>query len=137
MVQPAANPGDAPGGTVTLTFPAQTVHVALARTVTATMAARADLPLDQLEDARLAVDEAVSQLIADAQPGSDVRCAFDVSGTTLVITVSASSRSGRPLSHDTFSWTVLTALADVVESHPGTDQVAVRLTISRAVPVDA
>lgn len=141
MVPSADIPSDPPSdnldGTVTLTFPADTVHVALARTVTATMAARADLPLDQLEDARLAVDEAVSQLIADAKPGTDVRCAFDVSGTTLVITVSASSRSGRPLAHDTFSWTVLTALADVVESRPGDDQVAVRLTISRVVPVDA
>jgi hypothetical protein len=51
--------------TVTLTFAARTNNASLARTVAATMSARADLPLDQLEDVRLAVDEAVTQSILD------------------------------------------------------------------------
>ncbi len=54
------------GDRVSLIFRAATRNAALARTVAAAMAARADLPLDQLEDVRLAVDEAVSQLILDA-----------------------------------------------------------------------
>ena len=38
------------------------------------VAARADLPLDQLEDARLAVDEALTVLIEGAASGSTVTC---------------------------------------------------------------
>ena len=60
--------------TVTVSFSADTRNVALARTVAAAVAARADFPLDRLEDLRLAVDEAVTQVIACAS--SDVTCIF-------------------------------------------------------------
>ena len=41
---------------VTVSFPAQTQYVSLARTMAAAMAVRADLPIDQLEDLRLQLD---------------------------------------------------------------------------------
>jgi hypothetical protein len=55
--------------TVTLSFGAQTENVALARTLAATMSARAELPPDQIEDVRLAVDEVVRHVIAAASSG--------------------------------------------------------------------
>ena len=60
---------------VSLTFPAETENIAIARTTAAAMAARCDLTIDQVEDVRLAVDEAVSQLILVA-PGSQITCEF-------------------------------------------------------------
>lgn len=123
--------------TVTLTIPADTANVALARTVAAAMSARVDLPIDQLEDVRLAVDEAVSQVIADATPGSDVTCAFTVDGTELGIVVSGDSATGSVPATDTFSWTVLRALVDTVEARVDDGIVRITLHITRAVPVEA
>lgn len=123
-------------GTVTLTFPADTQNVSLARTVTAAMAVRADLPLDQLEDARLAVDEAVSQVIADAPPGSRVTCEFTVHDNDLDVVVRAPSTSGGVPPTGTFSWMVLTALVDSVTAAVDDGVVELRLHVTRSVAVD-
>jgi serine/threonine-protein kinase RsbW len=120
---------------VTLTFSAHTRNAALARTVAAAMAARADLPLDQLEDVRLAVDEAVSQLILDAPELCDIACDFAVDGPRLRVRVSAPSRSGQVPDRDTFSWTVLTALVDEVSATVVGGVVTLDLRIVRQVPV--
>jgi serine/threonine-protein kinase RsbW len=122
--------------TVTLAFPARTQNVALARTVTAAMAARADLPLDQLEDARLAIDEAVSQLIADAPAGSEIACRFRVQDGSLDIVVTAPSASGQVPPTGTFSWTVLTALVDSVTATVDDGTVTLGLHVTRTVAVD-
>ncbi len=123
--------------TVTLTFRADNRNVALARTVAAAMSARADLPLDQLEDVRLAVDEAVSQLILDAPEAAEVTCTFVLVGTQLDITVSAPTLTGVPPATDTFSWTVLTALVDDVTASVHDEVVTLELHVVRQIPVDA
>ena len=122
---------------VTLTFPADTANVALARTLAAAMSARADLPIDQLEDVRLAVDEAVSQIILDAPADADVTCTFDVDGTDLGITISAPSASRAVPAQDTFSWTVLRALVESVTADVTDGVVTLRLQVRRHVPADA
>ena len=122
---------------VTLVFRAQARNAALARTVAAAMAARADLPLDQLEDVRLAVDEAVSQLILDAPDGSDVTCGFEIAGDVLRIRVHAPSRSESVPDRQTFSWTVLTALVDEVIASVDGGVVTLDLLVTRQVPVEA
>ena len=123
--------------TVTLTIPADTAHVAMARSVAAAMAARADLPLDQLEDLRLAVDEALTQAIADAVPGSEVACSSTVHDTGLVVVVSAASASGRPPSTGTFSWIVLKALVDEVAADVQDGMLTLRLSLTRSLAVQA
>ncbi len=123
------------GDRVTLTFRAHTRNAALARTVAAAMAARADLPLDQLEDVRLAVDEAVSQLILGAPELTDVVCDFVVEGPRLRVRVSAPSRSGQVPDRDTFSWTVLRALVDEVTATTVGGVVTVDLRIVRQAAV--
>lgn len=122
---------------VQLAFSADTVNVALARTVAAAMAARADLTIDQLEDVRLAVDEAVSQLIADADADATVTCSFSVGIGTLDVTVTARTRGGAAPSTGTFSWTVMRALVDSVDATTDAGEVTLRLHIARAVPVEA
>ena len=124
---------------VTLTFQADTANVALARTLAAAMSARADLPIDQLEDVRLAVDEAVSQVILDAPADADVTCTFDVDveGTDLGITISAPSASRAVPAQDTFSWTVLRALVESVTADVTDGVVTLRLQVRRHVPADA
>lgn len=121
---------------VTLAISADTVNVRLARSVAGAMAERADFPLDQLEDVRLAVDEAVSQLILDAADGTEIVCTFSVSGPALDVTVSAVTRSARVPATDTFSWAVLRALVDSVTATVEGRTVILRLRVTRALTVD-
>jgi serine/threonine-protein kinase RsbW len=123
--------------TVTLTIPSDTAYVALARSVAATMSAQADLPIDQLEDVRLAVDEALSQVIADAPPGSDITCTYTVDGADLSIIVAGASVSGEVPSTGTFSWIVMRALVDHVSADVADGALSLHLRVSRTVPVEA
>jgi len=122
---------------VTLTIPADTAYVALARSVAASMSAHADLPIDQLEDVRLAVDEALSQVIADAPSGSQVTCTYTADGDGLAITVAGASSSGVVPSTGTFSWIVMRALVDEVSADIVDDLLVLHLRVSRSVPVQA
>ena len=121
-------------GIVSLTLPAQTSYVSLARTLAAAMAARADLPVDQLEDIRLAVDEAVSLLIVDMPEHDSIVCTFMQDGTALVITVAAATPSGATPPTDGFSWTVLSALVDDVTatSNDGIVEIVLRASAHAA-----
>ena len=115
---------------VSLTLPAQTSYVSLARTLAAAMAARADLPVDQLEDIRLAVDEAVSLLISDTAESNTITCTFAPDGSALAITVTAATNSGATPPTDGFSWTVLTALVDDVTATSADGIVTIALRAS-------
>lgn len=122
---------------VTLSFPAQTQYVALARTMAAAMAVRADLPIDQLEDLRLAVDEAAAQLVLDALPGSELRCVFVEAHGSLRIEVRGRTSSGTVPDTNTFGWTVLTALVDDVTASVESGEVCLTLHVKRHEPVSA
>lgn len=101
---------------VEMTLPAEGSQVALVRAATAAVCAQADFTLDAMEDLKLAVDEACSLVIADAPAGSTMHVTWTVSGRNVGVDVSATSGSGSPLAHNTFAWTVLTALVDSVEA---------------------
>jgi serine/threonine-protein kinase RsbW len=116
--------------TVTLVLPADTGYVSLARSVAASMAARADLTVDHLEDVRLAVDEAVSQLIHDSADGT-VSVSFALHADGLAIEVSARTKTMETPAQDTFSWTVLTALVDDVTAVALDGVVTIALRMSR------
>jgi serine/threonine-protein kinase RsbW len=96
------------------------------RTATAGLAARLDFTLDEIEDLRIAVDEACAMLLAQATPGSSLECDFTLSRDTMTIAVSAQSATAQPPARDTFAWTVLSALAGSVDSSVGPDE---RVTI--------
>ena len=123
--------------TVTLEIPADTAYVSVARSVAAAMSARADLTIDQLEDVRLAVDEALTQAIADAAPASTIRIAGTVQGQELAITVESASVSGRTPSTSTFSWVVMHALVDEASAAVDGGRLILALRITGAVPVGA
>lgn len=118
-----------PATTVTLTLPADTSFVSVARSLAAAMAARADLTIDHLEDVRLAVDEAVSQLVREAD--GTVTLAFAVNAEGLAIEVSARTGASAPPATDSFGWTVLTALADEVRASAVEGVVTIALQVNR------
>jgi serine/threonine-protein kinase RsbW len=114
--------------TVTVSFSADTRNVALARTVAAAVAARADFPLDRLEDLRLAVDEAVTQVIACAS--SEVTCIFTEGDHAIEVEVHALTTVTEPVSVTSFGWTVLTALVDSASSSVADGRLTISLRAS-------
>ncbi|HVV75249.1 MAG TPA: anti-sigma regulatory factor [Mycobacteriales bacterium] len=108
-----------PRDVVAITLPASSAYLTVLRTATAGLAARLDFTIDEIEDLRIAVDEACAMLLRQALPGADITCEFQLEGDSMSVTVSVITVDGEEPSRDTFAWTVLTALAGDVSS--GTD----------------
>jgi serine/threonine-protein kinase RsbW len=106
---------------VELTLPADGAYLSVLRTATAGLAARLDFTLDEIEDLRIAVDEACALLLPDAVPGAAMSALFSLSDRSLAVTVRVPSRTGRVPRRNTFAWTVLTALAGDVETDVAED----------------
>src|SRR2546430_9365237 len=106
---------------VTVCMPAEGAYLSVLRTATAGLAARLDFTLDEIEDLRIAVDEACAMLLAQAIPGTSLECAFDLGAEEMTITVSVTAAEPRTPARDTFAWTVLSALAGTVDSRLGAD----------------
>ncbi len=113
-------------------MPADGAYLSVLRTATAGLAARLDFTLDDIEDMRIAVDEACAMLLSQAVPGSSLECTFALSQDDMTITVCVQSLNPRPLSADTFAWTVLSALAGSARAQVGpADRLAVVMRKSR------
>jgi serine/threonine-protein kinase RsbW len=128
----AATGTEAAADTVTVRMPADGAYLSVLRTATAGLAARLDFTLDDIEDMRIAVDEACAMMLSQAVPGSSLECTFALSADDMTITVSVQSLNPRPPSADTFAWTVLSALAGSVRAQVGpADRLAVVMRKSR------
>jgi serine/threonine-protein kinase RsbW len=101
------------------------------RTATASLASRLDFTLDDIEDLRIAVDEACALLLPHAVDGSSLECAFDLSPDALAVTVSVPTVEPVPIAQDSFAWTVLTALDGEVTSKETEDGVMLSLVKRR------
>jgi serine/threonine-protein kinase RsbW len=113
---------------VTIQMPAEGAYLSVLRTATAGLAARLDFTLDEIEDLRIAVDEACGMLLAQAAPGASLECDFTLGADVISIAVSAPSQQPRPPARDTFAWTVLSALAGIADAWVGPgDKVTVLL----------
>jgi serine/threonine-protein kinase RsbW len=108
---------------VTIKMPADGAYLSVLRTATAGLAARLDFTLDEIEDMRIAVDEACAMLLSQAIPGSDLECDFALGLDSMTVRVSVSCLAPRVPAGDTFAWTVLTALAGSVDAQVGPGEV--------------
>jgi serine/threonine-protein kinase RsbW len=104
---------------VTVRLPAVGAYLSVLRTATAGLAARLDFTLDEIEDLRIAVDEACAMLLSQAVPGSSLECGFTLGEDMMTIAVSAPCLDPQQPASDTFAWTVLTALAGSVDAYVG------------------
>jgi serine/threonine-protein kinase RsbW len=113
------SPRQAAKDQVTVRLPAEGAYLSVLRTTTAGLAARLDFTLDEIEDLRIAVDEACAMLVRQAVPGSSLECDFTLDQDMMTIAVSVSCSEPEQPATDTFAWTVLTALAGSVDSRVG------------------
>jgi serine/threonine-protein kinase RsbW len=125
------HPPIAPDDHVELRVPASSAYLAVLRTATAGLAARLDFTLDDIEDLRIAVDEACALLLPLAAPGARIECRFDLRPDQFQVAVSVPSAPVDPPPRDTFAWTVLTALAGEVDASVNNGQVTVTLRKQR------
>jgi serine/threonine-protein kinase RsbW len=120
--------GTAVEDTVEIRLPADSAYLSVLRTATAGLAARLDFTLDEIEDLRIAVDEACAMLLPAAIDTATLTCRFRLDPTTLEVTVTIPTTRGQLPERDTFSWTVLSALAGEVDTGLDDDrQVWIRL----------
>lgn len=101
---------------VDVRLPADTAYVALLRTAAAALGARLDLTLDDIQDLRIAVDEACAMLLPQAISDSQLTCEFELEDNTMRVCVAVSTAGGQLPARNTFAWTVLTALAGDVQA---------------------
>jgi serine/threonine-protein kinase RsbW len=101
--------------TVTVKVPPAAGYLAVLRTAVGAYAAREQFTLDQVDDLRMAVEEAAVQLLRHVSGDAIV---MDVSSTEAGIEVRlhAEVSSGPVVDESSFSWTILRALADLVRT---------------------
>lgn len=117
---------------IEMEVPAAGEYLSVLRTAAAGLAARMNFTLDDIEDLRIAVDEASSMLLAQADSGTRLRCRFVLHHEAVTFSASVHSRHPQLPSKEGFAWTVLTSLASSVEvrlSEP--DVMTIELTRER------
>jgi serine/threonine-protein kinase RsbW len=126
--EPADDPRADGGDDVEIRVPADVAYIATLRLMAASLAARCDLTIDDIEDLRLAVDEACALLLPHATTGAPLEATFVLRPGALSVTASVASADGAQPTPDRggFAWSVLSALASDVDV-VGTDD---RLTIT-------
>jgi len=112
---------------VTLRLPAVGAYLSVLRTATASLASRLDFTIDDIEDLRIAVDEACAMLLVQTVPGAELECSFELTEEAIAVAVTVPTLDGEEPARDTFAWTVLTALAGEVDSSVDADR---RVTLS-------
>lgn len=124
---------------VELRVAARLENLAMLRTLVGAVGTFEDLDFDAVADLRLAVDEVCTRLIRSATPGATLVMVVDSQDDKLVINASATCKNYDAVTPGSFSWHVLTSLADDVrtyrdgsESEEGGGLFGITLTTRRA-----
>jgi serine/threonine-protein kinase RsbW len=115
--------------TVHLEIPASGAYLAVARAAATGLAAQLHFTYDEIDDLRIAVDEACTQLMAWRGSADTIRVAYHMSAGELWVEVSidaSTSDRGAPLERDTFAWQILSAMTDEVVEKAEAGRLALR-----------
>ena len=104
---------------VRLEIPASGEYLVVARAAAAGLAAQLQFTYDQLDDLRIAVDEACTQLLNRAGGGAlQLAYLLEEAAGELCVEVSVPAPHGAsPVAKDTFAWRILSAMTDEVREH--------------------
>jgi serine/threonine-protein kinase RsbW len=116
---------------VALQVPAEASYVSIVRLAATGLAARAQLTVDDIEDLRLAVDEACALVLPHARSGSTLDVTFEAEDGWVGATVSVSALDQAQVDKSGFTWTVLTALVSSLEVRNEHDRLQIELTRRR------
>jgi serine/threonine-protein kinase RsbW len=118
---------------ITLTIPGDAAHLAVLRATVASVAARAHLTIDQVEDVRLAVEEAASTLLL-GNPAA-IETSMDITSRPLEIGVAADTAEPVQLDEDGFSYTILSAMTDELAIERDSTRVVVTMRFMSLAPL--
>jgi serine/threonine-protein kinase RsbW len=119
---------------VLLAVPASGAWLGVLRTATASLASRLQFTLDEIEDLRIAVDEACAVLLALASLDAVLSCRFTVTENELTVDATVpvdNPATVRLPTGESFAWQVLSALTDEVTAAVDGELVSIRLTKRR------
>ncbi|MGH8961279.1 MAG: ATP-binding protein [Jatrophihabitantaceae bacterium] len=119
------------GDHVTIRIPADGVYIATLRLATASLAARCDLTVDDIEDLRLAVDEACALLLPHASADGTLDADFGLAHAQLTVEASVAAGDSADIDRGGFAWTVLGALATSVDVSNSGGRLAISVTKRR------
>lgn len=101
---------------VELHVAARLENLALLRTLVGAIGTFEDLDFDAVADLRLAVDEVCTRLIRSATPDAMLAVVVDPREDVLIVEASAECETHDVVAPGSFSWHVLTSLADDVQT---------------------
>jgi len=110
-------------------FPADGAYVSILRTVTAGLAARCQLTVDEIEDLRIAVDEACALLLPHAAPNAALTAHFVLEKGRVEFTAALPAQPNAEPDRSGFAWTVLRALAD--DAHVSADAGVLSIALTK------
>ena len=117
-----------------LRVPADGSYLTVLRTATSGLATRIHFTLEDIEDLRIAVDEACAILLGQALPDADLECAFWVDEASMTIEVATTCESPRAPSEHGFAWRVLSALTHEAATRVDGNRLVVTLTSNTGQP---
>jgi serine/threonine-protein kinase RsbW len=119
------------GDAVEVRIPADVLYVSTLRLTAASLAARCDLTIDDIEDLRLAVDEACALLLPHASADSTLDARFELNEGRLEVATSVQTDEQAEPDRTGFAWTVLGALATSVAVSNQDGQLTISVTKAR------
>jgi serine/threonine-protein kinase RsbW len=119
------------GDAVEVRIPADVVYVSTLRLTAASLAARCDLTIDDIEDLRLAVDEACALLLPHAAANSTLDARFQLTAGRLSVDTSVATDEAAEPDRSGFAWTVLGALASSVDVRKADGRLTIVVTKAR------
>ena len=100
---------------IRLSVPAEAGYLTVVRTAAAAVAGRLGATVDDIEDLRIAVNEACAVLLTHADVGSDLECRFDIGDDgRLGFRVVVAASQGDVPEPGSFTWMVLESLTGQV-----------------------
>src|SRR3984957_11580736 len=103
-------------GAIELRVAAKLENLAVLRTLVGAVGPFEDLDFDAVADLRLAVDEVCTRLIRSATPDAMLAVVVDPREDVLIVEASAECETHDVVAPGSFSWHVLTSLADDVQT---------------------
>lgn len=130
MTEPSESPDE-----VVLVIPARPEHVSVLRSLAATLAAKCDLTVDEIDDLRIAVDEAGGLLLPHANLNTPLTATFQLSPGGIEITATVSGSPVAEPDRQGFAWTVLEAVSDEVSVQHDGPELSIKLVKRREITV--
>jgi len=111
-----------PEPAVRIEIPASGEYLAVLRAAATGLAAGLHFTYEEIDDLRIAVDEACTQLLARRGPAETLAVTYEIRDAALDVEVTVPGAvAGGPLDRDTFAWQILRALTDDVDERSDGD----------------